>query len=87
MLRLFQLPGKKVLSPSGWNIQAKLDMYIWFGLAKNKRDYLKGLPDGYDMTRATNSINSPPMYLTYRGKIFIQRSIVIKTMDVLISQW
>uniref|UniRef100_H2Z080 C2 domain-containing protein n=1 Tax=Ciona savignyi TaxID=51511 RepID=H2Z080_CIOSA len=39
-----RLPGKKSLGLSGWSIQAKVDIYFWFGLAKNKRDFLKGLP-------------------------------------------
>ena len=42
-------------------------MYFWFGQAKNKRDYLKGLPEGYELTRASSAVNSPPMYLRYRG--------------------
>uniref|UniRef100_H2Z082 C2 domain-containing protein n=1 Tax=Ciona savignyi TaxID=51511 RepID=H2Z082_CIOSA len=29
------------LGLSGWSIQAKVDIYFWFGLAKNKRDFLK----------------------------------------------
>uniref|UniRef100_H2Z079 C2 domain-containing protein n=1 Tax=Ciona savignyi TaxID=51511 RepID=H2Z079_CIOSA len=36
-----RLPGKKSLGLSGWSIQAKVDIYFWFGLAKNKRDFLK----------------------------------------------
>jgi len=64
-----QLPGKKSLGPSGWAIQAKLDVYFWFGLAKNRRDFLKGLPLGYQVVRASTSALSPPTYLTYAGKI------------------
>ncbi|XP_076803747.1 otoferlin-like isoform X4 [Clavelina lepadiformis] len=63
-----RLPGKRSLGPSGWNIQAKLDVYLWFGLAKNKRDFLRGLPQGYEVTRATKALNSPPMYLTYKDR-------------------
>uniref|UniRef100_F6VBD0 C2 domain-containing protein n=1 Tax=Ciona intestinalis TaxID=7719 RepID=F6VBD0_CIOIN len=64
-----RLPGKKSLGLAGWSIQAKIDIYLWFGLAKNKRDFLKGLPQGYTTTRAGTSIKAPPKFLNYPDRL------------------
>uniref|UniRef100_H2Z074 C2 domain-containing protein n=1 Tax=Ciona savignyi TaxID=51511 RepID=H2Z074_CIOSA len=64
-----RLPGKKSLGLSGWSIQAKVDIYFWFGLAKNKRDFLKGLPQGYKAIRAGNSLKAPPKTLNYPDRL------------------
>ena len=42
-----QLPGKRGDGPKGWAIQAKLNIMIWLGLHKHKKDYLKDAPKGY----------------------------------------
>ena len=42
-----QLPGKRGDGPKGWAIQAKLNVMIWLGLHKHKKDYLKDAPKGY----------------------------------------
>lgn len=44
---VFQLPGKRGDGPKGWAIQAKLNIMIWLGLHKHKKDYLKDAPKGY----------------------------------------
>ena len=44
---VFQLPGKRGDGPKGWAIQAKLNVMIWLGLHKHKKDYLKDAPKGY----------------------------------------
>ena len=44
---VLQLPGKRGEGPKGWSIQAKLNMMIWLGLHKHKKDYLKDAPKGY----------------------------------------
>ena len=44
-----QLPGKRGDGPKGWAIQAKLDVLIWLGLHKHKKDYLKDAPKGFQM--------------------------------------
>ncbi|XP_078483992.1 otoferlin isoform X2 [Ciona intestinalis] len=64
-----RLPGKKSLGLAGWSIQAKIDIYLWFGLSKNKRDFLKGLPQGYTATRAGTSIKAPPKFLNYPDRL------------------
>lgn len=46
-----QLPGKRSDGPKGWSIQAKLNIMIWLGLHKHKKDYLKDAPKGYQTVR------------------------------------
>jgi len=69
-----QLPGKKGSGPSGWAIQAKLQMYLWLGVLKHKKDLLKGLPEGYEDTpllrRACRILGSPPLSIQYNCKLF-----------------
>ena len=60
-----QLPGKKSLTPAGWGIQAKLEIYFWLGLQKNNRDFLIGLPNGYTTIR--NNPTLPPTSIKYTG--------------------
>ncbi|XP_077968337.1 otoferlin-like isoform X2 [Styela clava] len=66
-----RFPGRRSIGPGGWSIQAKLEMYMWFGLAKHKRDYLKGLPEGFEQTRPFG-LKSPPTYITYKEKQVFQ---------------
>ena len=33
---VLQLPGKRGLGAAGWQIQAKLQLYLWLGLIKHK---------------------------------------------------
>ncbi|XP_071807797.1 otoferlin-like isoform X5 [Asterias amurensis] len=68
-----KLPGKKgVQGVSGWTIQAKLDVYMWLGLNKHKKDMLKGLPAGYiptkDLKQAVRLTGIPPPFITYKDK-------------------
>ncbi|XP_056017603.1 otoferlin-like isoform X2 [Ostrea edulis] len=56
---LLRLPGKKATGQSGWGIQAKLHMYLWLGLSKHKKDFLNGLPKGYDESRMVQIANKP----------------------------
>jgi len=68
------LPGRKGLGSSGWTIQAKLEIYMWFGLAKNRKDFLRGLPDGYDLPPAM-PVGVPPLYVSYKDRQqFVLRS-------------
>jgi len=66
-MQYFQLPGKKSWGSSGWNVQAKVDIYLWFGHSKLRRNYLNGLPDGFKEVK--RSKNSPPMFLHYKGAL------------------
>jgi hypothetical protein len=53
-----QLPGKRGEGPKGWAIQSKLNIMIWLGLHKHKKDYLKDAPKGYDMVTQYFLFNS-----------------------------
>ena len=56
---------------SGWTVQAKLDVYMWFGLVKHKKEMLKGLPAGYvatkELKQAIKMAGVPPPFITYKG--------------------
>lgn len=72
----FQLPGKKATSVAGWVIQAKVQVYLWLGLTKHKKDFLTGLPGGYDQSSLMQIANKPhgvPLsFIHFTGKIFIE---------------
>ncbi|CAG03622.1 unnamed protein product, partial [Tetraodon nigroviridis] len=60
-----KLPGKKGFGPAGWTVQAKLELYLWLGLTKQKKDFLNGLPNGFEEIKAAKtghgSCFSPPV--------------------------
>ncbi|GFQ70887.1 otoferlin, partial [Trichonephila clavata] len=66
------LPGKKGDGPGGWTIQAKLQVYLWLGLTKHKKHFLKGLPKGYDSSHEIRNAeklqSAPPMFIRYSEK-------------------
>ena len=68
---VLQLPGKKGTGPTGWIIQARLQMYFWLGLSKHKKELLKGMPQGYEDTpllrRALRIVGTPPPSIKYIG--------------------
>ncbi|XP_077863265.1 otoferlin-like, partial [Saccoglossus kowalevskii] len=65
-----RLPGKKGTGPQGWGTQCKLQLYLWLGLTKHKKDYLSGLPTGYELTKEIKqSIKitaPPPAFINYQ---------------------
>lgn len=67
-----QLPGRKSSGPGGWAIQAKLQIYLWLGLAKHKKHLLPGIPKGYEMCYEFRNIERPltlpPTSLHYTAK-------------------
>uniref|UniRef100_A0A8B9QRD2 Otoferlin n=1 Tax=Anas platyrhynchos TaxID=8839 RepID=A0A8B9QRD2_ANAPL len=42
-----KLPGKRGFGPAGWTVQAKMEIYLWLGLNKQRKDFLSGLPCGF----------------------------------------
>ncbi|XP_063235260.1 otoferlin-like isoform X2 [Bacillus rossius redtenbacheri] len=56
---LLKLPGKKGAGPSGWAIQAKLQMYMWLGLVKHKKHFVDGLPEGYELSPEIRNAERP----------------------------
>ncbi|XP_038103984.1 otoferlin isoform X1 [Culex quinquefasciatus] len=45
-----KLPGKQAEGPAGWQVRAKLHIYLWLGVLKHKKSFYAGLPRGYEMS-------------------------------------
>lgn len=60
-----QPPGKR---PSGLSVQAKLDVYLWFGACSDSAHMLDDLPAGYRPDTGGADGNSPPSYLLCTGE-------------------
>uniref|UniRef100_A0A4W6ERR3 Otoferlin a n=1 Tax=Lates calcarifer TaxID=8187 RepID=A0A4W6ERR3_LATCA len=71
-----KLPGKKGFGPAGWTVQAKLELYLWLGLNKQRKDFLNGLPNGFEEIKAAKmgpGLQSvPPVSLVYNMKQVFQ---------------
>lgn len=70
-----QLPGKKSFGPAGWTVQAKMELYLWLGLNKQRKDFLSGLPSGFEENKAvkgTGLQSVPPINLVYNSKYFLK---------------
>lgn len=66
-----QLPGKRGFGSAGWTVQAKLELYLWLGLSKQRRDFLSGLPCGFEEVKATQGLglhSFPPISLVYTSE-------------------
>ncbi|XP_047602995.1 otoferlin isoform X2 [Lutra lutra] len=66
-----KLPGKRGFGSAGWTVQAKLELYLWLGLSKQRRDFLCGLPCGFEEVKATQGLglhSFPPIGLVYTKK-------------------
>nr|XP_015203273.1 PREDICTED: otoferlin isoform X3 [Lepisosteus oculatus] len=70
-----KLPGKKGFGPAGWTVQAKMEMYLWLGLNKQRKDFLSGLPNGFEENKTVKGPglqSFPPISLTYTMKQVFQ---------------
>ncbi len=78
-----QLPGKKGFGPAGWTVQAKLELYLWLGLNKQRKDFLSGLPNGFEEIKATKTgpslLSVPPVSLVYNSKYKLKMTKCTKT--------
>uniref|UniRef100_A0A8C7F4K3 Otoferlin n=1 Tax=Oncorhynchus kisutch TaxID=8019 RepID=A0A8C7F4K3_ONCKI len=71
----FKLPGKKGFGAAGWTVQAKTEIYLWLGLNRQRKDFLSGLPNGFEenkMLKGPGSQSAPPISLTYTMKQIFQ---------------
>lgn len=69
-----KIPGKKGFGPAGWTVQSKIEIYLWLGLSRQRKDYLSGLPNGFEenkLSRGPGLPASPPISLTYMSKTFL----------------
>uniref|UniRef100_UPI00398F4D76 otoferlin isoform X2 n=1 Tax=Pristiophorus japonicus TaxID=55135 RepID=UPI00398F4D76 len=70
-----KLPGKRGFGPAGWTVQSKIEVYLWLGLNKQRKDFLSGLPSGYEENKAVKGPGMqsfPPISLTYIKKQLFQ---------------
>ena len=56
---IFQLPGKRGSGAGGWMIQAKIQVYLWLGSIKHKKNYPSGLPPGFQPTNELQNAERP----------------------------
>lgn len=67
----FQLPCKRGSQAASWTCQAQVQLYLWLGLAKHKKEMFRGLPVGYqetpEMQRACHAQGLPPLIIKYTG--------------------
>uniref|UniRef100_A0A671QI43 Otoferlin n=1 Tax=Sinocyclocheilus anshuiensis TaxID=1608454 RepID=A0A671QI43_9TELE len=71
----FKLPGKKSFGPAGWTVQAKTELYLWLSLNRQRKDYLSGLPNGFEENKAVKGPgiqSTPPISLMYTMKQIFQ---------------
>lgn len=55
----------------GWTVQAKLELYLWLGLSKQRKDFLCGLPCGFEEVKAAQGLglhSFPPISLVYTSE-------------------
>uniref|UniRef100_A0A8C6NCD3 Uncharacterized protein n=1 Tax=Melopsittacus undulatus TaxID=13146 RepID=A0A8C6NCD3_MELUD len=70
-----KLPGKRGFGPAGWTVQAKMEIYLWLGLNKQRKDFLSGLPCGFEEKKTARGQNLPlfpPISLLYTKKQVFQ---------------
>uniref|UniRef100_A0A672RLR5 Otoferlin n=1 Tax=Sinocyclocheilus grahami TaxID=75366 RepID=A0A672RLR5_SINGR len=66
---------KKSFGPAGWTVQAKTELYLWLGLNRQRKDYLSGLPNGFEENKAVKGPgiqSTPPISLMYTMKQIFQ---------------
>ncbi|KAG8445918.1 hypothetical protein GDO86_010640 [Hymenochirus boettgeri] len=70
-----KLPGKRGFGPAGWTVQSKMEVYLWLGLSKQRKDFLCGLPCGFEEIKAAKGPglqSFPPIGLSYTKKQVFQ---------------
>ncbi|XP_069461705.1 otoferlin isoform X3 [Ambystoma mexicanum] len=70
-----KLPGKRGFGPAGWTVQAKMEIYLWLGLNKQRKDFLSGLPSGFEENKGARGPGLqcfPPISLAYTKKQVFQ---------------
>lgn len=52
-------------------MQAKTEMYLWLGLNRQRKDFLSGLPNGFEENKAVKGPgmqSTPPISLIYTSR-------------------
>jgi hypothetical protein len=77
----FKLPGKHAVGPAGWQIRAKLTLYVWLGIVKHKKFFFSGLPRGFELSQDLRNAERPralaPNNIHYVEK-YVIRGLVLK---------
>lgn len=47
------------MGPRGWTIQSKLQIYMWLGILKHKKEFCMGLPKGFEMSHEIKNADRP----------------------------
>uniref|UniRef100_A0A672UR72 Otoferlin n=1 Tax=Strigops habroptila TaxID=2489341 RepID=A0A672UR72_STRHB len=68
-----KLPGKRGFGPAGWTVQAKMEIYLWLGLNKQRKDFLSGLPCGFEEKKTARGQNLQVFQL--RAHMYQARSL------------
>ncbi|KAA0711531.1 Otoferlin Fer-1-like protein 2 [Triplophysa tibetana] len=77
-----ELPGKKSFGPAGWTVQAKTELYLWLGLNRQRKDYLIGLPNGFEENNAVKGVqSSPPISLQYTKSERIVLTVICQILN------
>ncbi|XP_055522373.1 otoferlin-like isoform X2 [Wyeomyia smithii] len=83
-----KLPGKLSEGPAGWQVRAKLHIYLWLGVLKHKKYFFSGLPRGfelsYELQNSEKSNLSAPSEVRYvekhafqmRAHVYQARSLI-----------
>ncbi|XP_053689019.1 otoferlin-like [Sabethes cyaneus] len=54
-----KLPGKLSEGPAGWQVRAKLHVYLWLGVLKHKKYFYAGLPRGFELSYELQNSDKP----------------------------
>uniref|UniRef100_A0A310T8F5 C2 domain-containing protein n=1 Tax=Xenopus tropicalis TaxID=8364 RepID=A0A310T8F5_XENTR len=70
----FKLPGKR---PPGWNVQAKVDVYLWLGSSKYSHFIFENLPGGYEVeTHSASSGHHAQHMFQLRAHMYQARGLI-----------
>ncbi|XP_064639493.1 otoferlin-like isoform X3 [Lineus longissimus] len=64
-----KFPGKKGLGEAAWVIPAKLQLFMWLGIDRGRKEYMTTLPKGYDIPKPLKGQKKrPPSRIIYKDK-------------------
>uniref|UniRef100_A0A4W5LPB4 Otoferlin n=1 Tax=Hucho hucho TaxID=62062 RepID=A0A4W5LPB4_9TELE len=70
-----KLPGKKGFGAAGWTVQAKTEIYLWLGLNRQRKDFLSGLPNGFEENKMLKGPGSQSQIFQLRVHMYQARSL------------
>uniref|UniRef100_A0A8D3AQX6 Otoferlin n=1 Tax=Scophthalmus maximus TaxID=52904 RepID=A0A8D3AQX6_SCOMX len=70
-----RIPGKKGFGPAGWTVQSKIEIYLWLGLSRQRKDYLSGLPNGFEENKLSKGPGMLKQIFQLRVHMYQARSL------------